>query len=75
MMKEFFYTLQELLDFIQKSVEETEMTPDELVASWIIWFFGSVLGSSNQNVRTLEVSPYVAFKNKSNKILIEIEKC
>ena len=36
MMKEFFYTLQEFLDFIQKSVEETEMTPDELVASWII---------------------------------------
>ena len=36
MMKEFFYTLQEFLDFIQTSVEETEMSPDELVATWII---------------------------------------
>jgi len=36
MMKEFFYTLQEFLNFIQDSVEETEMTTDELVASWII---------------------------------------
>ena len=35
MMKEFFYTLQDFLDFIQKSVEETGMTTDELVASWI----------------------------------------
>ena len=36
MMKEFFYTLQEFLDFIQTSVEETGMSPDELVATWII---------------------------------------
>ena len=36
MMKEFFYTLQEFLNFIEKTVEETGMTPDELVASWIM---------------------------------------
>ena len=36
MMKEFFYTLQEFLDFIEKTVEETGMSTDELVASWII---------------------------------------
>ena len=35
MMKQFFYTLNEFLAFIDNAVEDTSFTPDELVANWI----------------------------------------
>jgi hypothetical protein len=35
MMKQFFYTLNEFLAFIDNAVKDTSFTPDELVATWI----------------------------------------